>query len=314
MNASDERASHIHTFPGGFMFRKRAVILSSIAAVGALLLTACNGDGNADGSKATAASSAQSAGVGTLSFTSGTAQENNAPANTGDFAFNAKPSIASAEPVIRKWVQLSASKAGGLDPVVINGAGFTLYRFDKDTASPSKSNCTGECATTWPPYIVSKSGRVFVDGVANSAIGFIPRDGGFQVTIGGWPVYLFSKDTKPGDTNGQGVDGTWAGVTPTGQKAVDDTTPKVIGNDGDAMKSSAAQATFYDSADFAEPAEKVTGLGCKPVHYSGSLRVSSDVKIWDGTNCTGKSLVVDGDVRDLSTIGFPTVKSIRFIK
>ncbi|MFJ4634002.1 hypothetical protein [Streptomyces sp. NPDC088847] len=292
------------------MPRKRTAILSSIAAVGALLLTACNGNGSTDGGKASAARQAQAS---TLSFTPGTAQENNAPANTGDFASNAMPSVASAEPVVRKWVQLSNGKAGDLNPVVINGAGFTLYRFDNDTASPSKSNCSGECATTWPPYIVAKKGRVFVDGVPDSKIGFIPRAGGFQVTIGGWPVYLYSKDTKAGDTNGQGVNGTWFGVTSTGQKAVADTTPKVIANDGGAMTSSATTATFFENTNFAEPSEQLTGPGCKTVHYSGSMRVSSDVKIWNGNNCTGKSQVVDSDVRDLSTIGFPTVKSVRFL-
>ncbi|MDQ0808377.1 putative lipoprotein with Yx(FWY)xxD motif [Streptomyces sp. B3I7] len=295
------------------MFRTRTAILSSIAAAGALLLTACNGDGSTGDGKAAAVSAAPQAQASTLSFTPGTAEENNAPANTGDLASNAKPSVATAKPVVRKWVQLSNGKAGDLNPVVINGAGFTLYRFDNDTASPSKSNCTGECAVTWPPYIVAKKGRVFVDRVPDSKIGFIPRAGGFQVTIGGQPVYLYSKDVKAGDTNGQGVNGTWFGVTPTGQKAVEDTTPKVITNDGGAMTSSATKARFFKNTNFADLSEPLTGPGCKTVHYSGSMRVSGDVKIWSGDNCTGKSQVVDSDVRDLSTIGFPTVKSVRFL-
>ncbi|MBR7678887.1 hypothetical protein KDA82_39280, partial [Streptomyces daliensis] len=96
----------------------------------------------------------------------------------------------------------------------------TLYRFDKDTATPSKSNCEGECATTWPPVVVSPRGKIFIDGIDESAIGTVKRsDGTLQVTIGGWPVYRFSKDLRPGDTNGQGVGGTWFGVTPDGQKA-----------------------------------------------------------------------------------------------
>ncbi|WP_232789149.1 hypothetical protein [Streptomyces odonnellii] len=226
MRTLRSRRSGSTTTYGGYSmfrtrFRTRATGCASLAIAGVLLLSACNGDDTAAGSAAPAGGSAASADATGFAFKSGTAQQNNADLNEGDLAANAAPAKAAAErkPVVRKWVQLSAGKAGELDPVVINGAGFTLYRFDKDTADPSVSNCSGECATTWPPYLVAPGGRVFIDGVDKSAIGFIQRDGAFQVTIGGWPVYLFSKDTKPGDTNGQGVGGTWFGVTPDGQKA-----------------------------------------------------------------------------------------------
>ncbi|MFE1959156.1 hypothetical protein [Streptomyces sp. NPDC059479] len=199
------------------MFRTRATALASLAAVGVLLLSACNGEDTAADSAAPVGGS----GASGFSFLSGTAKQNNADMSAGDLAADAAPVPAARakKPVVRKWVQLSAGRAGALDPVVINGAGFTLYRFDKDTADPSVSNCTGDCATTWPPYLVAPGGRVFIDGVDKSAIGFIERDGAFQVTIGGWPVYLFSKDIKAGDTNGQGVGGTWFGVRPDGGKA-----------------------------------------------------------------------------------------------
>ncbi|MEU5699577.1 hypothetical protein [Streptomyces aurantiacus] len=295
------------------MFRTRAAALSSFAAVGVLLLSACGGgDGDGDDKAAANASSAPPAASANLEFTPGTAQENKARPNTGDFAANAMPSVTESKPVVRKWIQLSADKAGELDPVVINGAGFTLYRFDKDTADPSKSNCVDDCATTWPPYLVANKGRVFLDGVDKSAIGFIPRDGGLQVTLGGWPVYLFSKDLKPGDTNGQGVGGTWFGVAPDGQKAGAGAAPEGDGDGGNGDGASADSATFFDGSRFAEPAEGITGPGCKPVRFTGSLKVTGAVKIWDGADCTGKSLVVDGDVNDLAKLGFPEVKSIRF--
>jgi hypothetical protein len=34
-------------------------------------------------------------------------------------------------------------------------------------------------------------------------------DGGRQVTYSDWPLYTFSGDNRPGDTNGQGVMGNW---------------------------------------------------------------------------------------------------------
>jgi predicted lipoprotein with Yx(FWY)xxD motif len=293
------------------MFRTRATAgaFASFAAVGVLLLSACGGDneGNAP------AASPSSAGAIDMNFASGTAQQNNAAAKTGDWAAGAAPAAATSTPVIRKWVQLTAAKVGALNPVVVNGAGFTLYRFDKDSANPSVSNCSGTCATTWPPYLVARDGRVFLDGVDKSAIGVIPRDGAFQITIDGWPVYLFNKDTKPGDTNGQGVGGTWFGVTPDGQKAGQ----AADGTGSTALSASptstpASSVTVFQGANFADPAQGVGGPGCQNVTFSGSLQVSGFVKIWDGANCTGNSKFVEADVADLSAIGFPSVKSIRF--
>ena len=42
-------------------------------------------------------------------------------------------------------------------------------------------------------------------------------DGLKQQTIDCWPIYTFAGDTKPGDTNGQGVGGTWYVVSPDGK-------------------------------------------------------------------------------------------------
>ncbi|MGW4246178.1 hypothetical protein [Nocardia sp. NPDC004722] len=104
---------------------------------------------------------------------------------------------------------------------VVDRDGRSLYRFDKDTADPSKSNCTGDCATTWPPLLVSRGQSLYVDGIDPARTGFIERpDGSCQITVGGWPVYYFSKDKTPGDLNGQGVGGTWFAVNPNGGKAL----------------------------------------------------------------------------------------------
>ncbi|MFC3452822.1 hypothetical protein [Amycolatopsis speibonae] len=120
----------------------------------------------------------------------------------------------------RKWLQLKASRAGDLDPVVVNGADLTLYRFDKDTAEPSKPTCDGDRAKTWPPVLVTPGSKVFLAGIKKSAVGTVMRDdGSLQLTVGGWPAYRFAKDTKPGDTLGQGVGGTWFGLAPDGRKA-----------------------------------------------------------------------------------------------
>jgi predicted lipoprotein with Yx(FWY)xxD motif len=306
------------------MFRKRMGLIAATVAAGAMLLTACNGEDTA----APAASNAAAAGAGaadaaanaakaalsSLSFRGGTAKQNNAPANTGDFANPAgKPTtIAGA-----KWVQLSASKAGDLDPVVINGAGFTLYRFDKDTANPSKSNCNDACAVTWPPVVVSPKGKIFIDGIKKKDVGVVKRDdGSLQVTLGGWPVYRFSKDLKPGDTNGQGVGGTWFGVTPDGQKAGGGVAGGDQAGGGQAAKP-ATNAVLFDDKNFADNGSQgLAGKGCQNVsrdNIASSIQAEGSMKIWTGADCTGTSKVIDGNVADLAGIGFDNdVSSVFF--
>lgn len=116
-------------------------------------------------------------------------------------------------------VALVAMKVGKLGMIITDREGMTLYRFDKDTAKPSKSNCEGECAATWPPVITS-SEKVQVTGVDPELVGTVTRaDGSRQVTVGGWPLYRYVKDTKSCDTFGQGVGGVWFATTPQGKKA-----------------------------------------------------------------------------------------------
>jgi predicted lipoprotein with Yx(FWY)xxD motif len=113
---------------------------------------------------------------------------------------------------------LSVAHSETVGTIVTDADGFTLYRFDHDSAHPSASTCTGMCATTWPPAVITSS-TVTLSGVDKSAVGSILRpDGTRQLTVGGWPVYEYSKDTAQGDVNGQGVGGVWAAVTPTGAK------------------------------------------------------------------------------------------------
>lgn len=210
-------------------------------------------------------------------------------------------------------MQLRASSAGDLDPVVVDGAGRTLYRFDKDTAKPSKSNCNGECATTWPPVTVNKGGRVFISGVKKADVGVVTRDDGrLQLTVGGWPVYRFNRDAKPGDTLGQGVGGTWFGVTPTGAKAAAPTAPPIAAppTTDPAAKPATSVVLFsgknFDDSSGNNFSTSVQGPGCKDVRGDFlSAAPGGSVKLWSEPGCKGTSLVITDDVRDLTTVGFP---------
>ncbi|MEU4270951.1 hypothetical protein [Streptomyces sp. NPDC026092] len=288
---------------------QRLGTIAAVTTTAALLLTACGGtedkaaDKAADRPTASATSSADAASSSSeFTSLSGTAKQNNAQPKTGDWANSpGKP---------QKWVQLSAARAGALSPVVVNGAGFTLYRFDNDTAKPSKSTCNDACATTWPPVVVAPGGRIFIDGVRKSDVGVVKRDDGkLQVTIGGWPVYRFNKDLRPGDTNGQGVGGTWFGVTPDGKKAGGGASAPA----GSGTKSS---VTLSDEKNFGDPSEGLAGTGCQNVgrdNSASSLQASGTVKIWTEKDCKGTSKSVTGNIADLASIGFDnTISSVRF--
>ncbi|MFI6170173.1 hypothetical protein ACIBCN_25555 [Nocardia sp. NPDC051052] len=102
----------------------------------------------------------------------------------------------------------------------VTAADRALYRFGNDTADPSKSNCAGDCAVTWPPLVARRGQAVYAGGIDPQLVGFVERaDGACQITIAGWPVYYFAKDRKAGDLLGQGIGGIWHAVTPTGGKA-----------------------------------------------------------------------------------------------
>ncbi|HZC56523.1 MAG TPA: hypothetical protein VE396_10845 [Xanthobacteraceae bacterium] len=90
---------------------------------------------------------------------------------------------------------------------LVNGDGMTLYTFDND--SKGKSNCNGPCATLWLPLIAT------VDAGASGDFSLITRsDGRKQWAYKNKPLYSWSKDTKPGDTSGDGVNSVWHIATP----------------------------------------------------------------------------------------------------
>ncbi len=156
-----------------------------------------------------------------MSLLARTAQENGAAPNTGDWADpdgGPAPTGEQGERA-RDWVELNVDAAEGLDEVVVNGADLTLYRFDDDSNDPSRTTCGAACAETWPPVLVDSPGTIHVDpGIAEGAVGFLERDGSFQVTLEGWPLYRFADD-RPGEANGHEVDGTWFGAAGDGSRA-----------------------------------------------------------------------------------------------
>jgi predicted lipoprotein with Yx(FWY)xxD motif len=95
-----------------------------------------------------------------------------------------------------------ADKGMVKDSMLVNEKGMTLYTFDKD--APGTTNCYDKCATNWPPLMADASAK------AEGEWSLVERkDGSKQWAYKKMPLYLWVKDTKPGDTTGDMVNDVW---------------------------------------------------------------------------------------------------------
>ncbi|MFJ5259919.1 SCO0930 family lipoprotein [Streptomyces sp. NPDC088387] len=112
---------------------------------------------------------------------------------------------------------LSTRKDAKLGEIVVDKNGMTVYRFMKDEAWPEPvSNCAGTCVEKWPVVAPVETNDT-KDVQKKGLMSFTRPDGKKQQTINCWPIYTFANDKAPGDTNGQGVGGTWYAVAPDGK-------------------------------------------------------------------------------------------------
>jgi predicted lipoprotein with Yx(FWY)xxD motif len=127
------------------------------------------------------------------------------------------PQSITADPNNPAKSQLRGAKTFDLGLLLVDGTGYTIYRYDRDTPKPPRSNCTGACATKWIP--VKAGGNLPAIDVDQSLIGQITRDDGSeQLTLAGWPLYHYTGDSEPADTSGQGLDQAWYPIAPDGKK------------------------------------------------------------------------------------------------
>jgi predicted lipoprotein with Yx(FWY)xxD motif len=159
--------------------RLSAVVLSATLAMG---MAACGDD---DDGAPTAAGGQAGA---TTATTAAAAATTTAPA--------ARPHVATA--------------STSLGTVLVDGAGKTLYTWDRDTGPAS--TCVGACAATWPPLLLPAGVTAPVAGGGVSLLTAAPRPDDasrLQVNWDGKPLYYYAADTAPGDVKGDGVGGTW---------------------------------------------------------------------------------------------------------
>jgi predicted lipoprotein with Yx(FWY)xxD motif len=112
----------------------------------------------------------------------------------------ATESVDAAATAKRPKLKIASSDYGR---ILFNGRGRALYLFTADRGKTS--NCSGDCATAWPPYIV-KAKPAAGPGVKPGLIGTTRRsDGRRQATYAGHPVYFYHGDNEPGEVLCQAV-------------------------------------------------------------------------------------------------------------
>jgi predicted lipoprotein with Yx(FWY)xxD motif len=119
---------------------------------------------------------------------------------------SAETAPAPAAPAVTSTVAVKAadSKAG---KILIGTDGKTLYGFTNDVAAAS--TCYSTCAAAWPPVLVGAEWSVG-PGLDSGVFSTVGRDDGTtQLVAGKFPLYEYSGDAVPGDTNGQGSGDVW---------------------------------------------------------------------------------------------------------
>lgn len=104
-----------------------------------------------------------------------------------------------------------------LGKIIVDSKGMSAYFFNLDKAHSGVSACLAECSANWPA-ILSPTAKPHVSGIKGVVGSILLKNGGHQVTINGRPIYTFAFDKAPGEIKGQGAQGVWYVISPTGKE------------------------------------------------------------------------------------------------
>ena len=179
----------------------RIVFLPGLFMLLALLLAACgtpnNGTAGNNGNSTTPTTTSTTPTSGTTPNGHGTATP--------------KPTTSTSTSTTIKTA--TATVSGKATTILTDSKGFTLYYFKPDTSTTS--NCTGGCAGTWPPLLVTGSSKPTSTGTLPGKLTALADGNGTQVQYNGHFLYTYSGDTAAGQTNGEGLAGKWFVAAPT---------------------------------------------------------------------------------------------------
>src|SRR5579885_1316755 len=87
-----------------------------------------------------------------------------------------------------------------LGQILVNGRGFTIYAFARDSRGHDRCAAIAGCTGLWP-MVTSTGAPRLGSGVKRSLVGTIKVGGTRQLTYAGRPLYTYIADAGPGDTS-----------------------------------------------------------------------------------------------------------------
>ncbi len=96
--------------------------------------------------------------------------------------------------------------------IVVNSRGFAVYTLTGDSKAHPECTKGNGCFTFWPPLKVSSPKNVSKAPGIKGKLGVWHRNGFFQVTLAGHPLYRFAPDHQKDHATGEGIHsfgGTW---------------------------------------------------------------------------------------------------------
>jgi predicted lipoprotein with Yx(FWY)xxD motif/predicted small secreted protein len=184
------------------------LLAASAAIAGCGSSSKTSGSSTQSGGSASPASATTSGGYGGAGYGAGASSASSSSSSGG----SGSSGSSSAAALNTKHNKLGMILAAGPRQL-------TVYLFEGDKGATS--NCSGACASLWPPVTTSGSPGVHGQAVAAN-LGTITRsDGTKQVTYKGHPLYYFTRDKDSGDAYGQGIKAfgaSWYVLAPSGRK------------------------------------------------------------------------------------------------
>jgi predicted lipoprotein with Yx(FWY)xxD motif len=128
---------------------------------------------------------------------------------TASASSGASPTIG----VAKNGTVTNQQKVTKAEAIAVNSKGRAIYYLAPETVHHALCTQANGCLAVWPPVTVptAKSKPSAATGIKGK-LGIWHRNGFFQVTLAGHPLYTFVADSKKDDATGEGIvhfGGTW---------------------------------------------------------------------------------------------------------
>jgi predicted lipoprotein with Yx(FWY)xxD motif len=118
----------------------------------------------------------------------------------------AAPATPAGTPAAAGGLSIATSPDYG--PYLATADGMALYTFALDVPGSGKTGCLNDCARKWPPYL-AESIPALPEGVIGELSLVTLADGQTQLAYNGRPLYTYTGDFEPGQTNAHNLGTAW---------------------------------------------------------------------------------------------------------